>query len=103
METKFFPEDLVVGKSRNGKIRYAVIAQTPGKVVNLNLCLSFVFFSKLELFVDMESDEFDSDYDYDEDELAKGFVRLSWYPEGKHETVDESKVCNIIFDLLHVI
>nr|CAB3267449.1 E2/E3 hybrid ubiquitin-protein ligase UBE2O-like [Phallusia mammillata] len=71
MEPKFFPEDLVVGKSRNGKVRYAIVDQTP----------------------DMESDEFDSDYDIDDgDELVKGFVRLSWYPEGKHEKVHESKL-----------
>uniref|UniRef100_H2YFK6 UBE2O N-terminal SH3-A domain-containing protein n=1 Tax=Ciona savignyi TaxID=51511 RepID=H2YFK6_CIOSA len=71
-EPNFYPEDTVIGKSNNGKIRYALIEKT----------------------FDMESDDdSDSDMDdYDDNNLEPGFVRLAWYPEGVVEDVRETQI-----------
>nr|XP_026689701.1 (E3-independent) E2 ubiquitin-conjugating enzyme UBE2O-like isoform X2 [Ciona intestinalis] len=71
-EPNFYPEDIIIGKSSNGRVRYGLIEKT----------------------VDMESDdESDSDMDdYSDNELEPGHVRLTWYPEGSEETVHESKI-----------
>ncbi|XP_076809135.1 (E3-independent) E2 ubiquitin-conjugating enzyme UBE2O-like isoform X1 [Clavelina lepadiformis] len=74
MEQCFFPEDLVIGQSKNGRTRYAIVERTAG-------------------FFDVNKTAFsDEDSDAAQDVVDNGYVSLSWYPEGSREVVSESKL-----------
>ncbi|XP_077970366.1 (E3-independent) E2 ubiquitin-conjugating enzyme UBE2O-like [Styela clava] len=72
-EHSVFPNDLVFGKSRNGIVKFAVVEQVGG----------------------MDDSEESSDSEFEDlatTPLDKGFIRVTWYPDGKDEVVKESQL-----------